>query len=204
MRHEAEEIFERYLRENDFCYRCYVEVGIGNVDFCVIKNSYTVFCEVKAIECSLKPPWVGENIVKRLRDDLSEFRKKFKNKPQHPCILVVMNFSDSCYSAYPIIAAMKGDAGVKIDKQRGGLVGHFHHFPRGNASMTRSTNTSISGVLGFDVCGKDHYLFLNPYASKEVPEGYFPNIRDITFDKNRDIDVEIFEDLTSIVFWPRR
>ena len=93
--------------------------------------------------------------------------------------------------------AMLGDVGAEITPNgRGDL----HHLPRGNAAMTSSHHTVISGIFIFD-CEPEgnHALFLNPYAANPVPAQCFPLVRRVPI--SRDATEEDLKALANITFW---
>jgi hypothetical protein len=84
-----------------------------------------------------------------------------------------MNFSNKFFTAYTVVYAMYGDIGAKFS---GRVRGEIHHLPCGNASMTRKTNTSISGILVFDCASGNHTYFSNEFAAIKLRSSYFTSV----------------------------
>jgi hypothetical protein len=76
----------------------------------------------------------------------------------------------------------------------------FHHLRRGNASMTYSHNSIISGIFVLDcVTAHNHALFLNPYATQPIPDNWFPGVK--RFAVTKDSSEEKLRELANITFW---
>jgi hypothetical protein len=170
--------------------------GTRNVDF-LVEGDPQILCDVKEV----RP---GGNSALRidayahLREDVSDLRKKFgSSRPGKPVLLVSINFSGNLFTGFSVARAMLGDVGAEFSAEgRGG----FHHLPRGNASMTTSHHTVISGIFVFD-CepGGRHALFSNPYAAYPVPASSFPLVQRIPV--ARDATESQLRKLTAITFW---
>jgi hypothetical protein len=99
--------------------------------------------------------------------------KFLHNKPPFPVVLVTINFINKFFTAYTVVRAMYGDIGANF---YGWVRGKIHHLPCENASMTRKTNTSISGILVFDFASGNHTYFSNEFAAIKLPSSYFPGV----------------------------
>jgi hypothetical protein len=96
-----------------------------------------------------------------------------------------------------VAQAMLGDIGVEI---QGKIRRELNYMPRGNAALTRSQNTSISGVFVFDCINGNHWFFRNPFSRKSVPHNYFPEVNQI--DLSRNTSEKDLLQLSNIMFWP--
>ncbi|OQW71531.1 MAG: hypothetical protein BVN35_16285 [Proteobacteria bacterium ST_bin11] len=173
----SEGLFATYLDKYEMAYtRHYRVSGDKNVDF-MIEFPSVVFCDVKEVRDSSSDFGSKIDAYEHIRDDICKLRKKFKNvKPQEPVVLVTMNFSSSFFTAFTVAQAMLGDVGFAISN---GNRGDARHLPRGNAAVTKNGNTAISGVLVFDANSGNHRYLSNPFSSYPVPNGFFPEIREI-------------------------
>lgn len=175
--------------------------GEKNVDFKINIPAGTVLCDVKEVRDS-KVGSAGREIdaYTHIREDLKALRKKFgRNKPTFPVVLVTMNFSNNAFTAHTVARAMFGDIGAEFS---GSVRGKIHHLPRGNASMTKTTNTSISGVLVFDCASGNHgnhAYFSNEFARIKLPSGYFPGTEE--FDLKRSSGEKKLVRLSNFMFW---
>lgn len=107
-----------------------------------------------------------------------------------------MNFSNKFFTAHTVARAMFGDIGAKFSvKGRS----EIYHLPRGNASMTKTTNTSISGVLVFDCAFNNHVYFSNEFANIKLPYGYFPGITEVYLGRSSG-EQELVQ-LSKLIFW---
>ena len=107
-----------------------------------------------------------------------------------------MNFSNKFFTAHTVARAMFGDIGVNFSVEGSNEI---HHLPRGNASMTKKTNTSISGVLVFDCASDNHVYFSNEFARFKLPYGYFPEITEVNL--RRDSGEKELVQLSKLMFW---
>ena len=167
-----------------------------NVDF-RIEGTPPILCDVKEVR-SGEDQSKGIDAFAHLREDLSELRKKFgPSDPQTPVLLVTINFSGNLFTGFSVARAMLGDVGVEFSAQERG---NFHHLRRGNASMTPSHHTLISGIFVFDCeAAGNHALFLNPYAKHPVPDTWFPAVKRVSVAK--DASEERLRELSNITFW---
>ena len=193
----SEGFFESYLNHLGLTYQRHVPVrGDKNVDF-RIEGDPAILCDVKEVRASaIGSPDI--DAYSHIREDLAELRKKFGPcRPRIPVLLVTVNFSARLFTGFSIARAMLGDVGAEISPNGRG---EFHHLPRGNAAMTRSHHTVLSGILLFD-CGikGNHALFRNPYATHPVPDHWFPAVRRVIVD--RDATEEHLKALANITFW---
>jgi len=196
---ESEQFFEEYLQEHRLDYQRDFFVDPGNVDFCVTSNSCTVLCDVKEIRDPVKN--VGGELYPyhHIRKDIKKLRKKFgKNRPNEPCVLVSMNFSERFFTGFTVVRAMLGDVGVAFDKTTKQIISDVHRLPRGNAAMTKQQNRSMSGVLVFDCVDKSHRLFTNPFADRVIPHGFFPVVQVISL-KRESLEDEL-TNLSGLMF----
>jgi hypothetical protein len=107
-----------------------------------------------------------------------------------------MNFSGNFFTACTVARAMFGDIGLEFSGKEHGKI---HHLPRGNASMTSKTNTSISGVLVFDCACGNHAYFSNEFAEIKLPSSYFPSVAQ--YDLKRNSGANDLVQLSSLMFW---
>ena len=171
--------------------------GEKNVDFKINAPTGIVLCDVKEVRNS-KSGSTGEiDAYTHIREDLNSLRKKFgHNKPDIPVVLVTMNFSNNFFTGHTVARAMFGDIGIKLS---GKARGEIHHLPRGNASMTKTTNRSISGVLVFDCASDRHVYFSNEFAHIKLPSGCFPGVDEVGLQRNSGAQ-ELIR-LSNYMFW---
>lgn len=193
----SEGLFASYLDDLRLKYQRHVPVhGARNVDFFVEGNP-GILCDVKEVRPGANEA-LGIGAYAHLRDDVSDLRKKFgSSRPETPVLLVSINFSGNLFTGFSVARAMLGDVGAEFSAE---ARGDFHHLRRGNASMTTSHHTVISGIFVFD-CepGGRHALFPNPYAAHPVPTSSFPLVRRITV--ARDATESQLRELAAITFW---
>jgi len=193
----SEGLFEAYLKHLRLGYRRHVPVhGEKNVDFRV-EGDTPVLCDVKEIRPSPTDP-DEIDAYSHLREDLRDLRKKFGPcKPEVPVLLVTVNFSGRLFTGFSVARAMLGDVGADIlPHDRGDI----RHLPRGNAAMTPSHSTLISGIFVFDCTSEgNHAIFPNPYAAYPLPAQCFPLVRRIPV--ARDASEEGLKGLANITFW---
>jgi hypothetical protein len=193
----SEKLFKSYLDHLGLRHGRHVFVhGDKNVDF-YINGETPVLCDVKKIRPSPTDP-DQIDAYSHLRDDLRDLRKKFgPSKPMIPVLLVTMNFSGRLFTGFSVARAMLGDIGAEISPDgRSGI----HHLPRGNAVMTRSHTTLISGIFVFDCAPQgNHAIFPNPYAACPLPDGYFPLVKRVCVAK--DATEADLKALANITFW---
>jgi hypothetical protein len=193
----SEGLFESYLGRLGLRHERHVRVhGDKNVDFHVDGDTQ-VLCDVKEIRPSPTNP-DQIDAYSHLREDLRDLRKKFgPSKPVVPVLLVTMNFSGRLFTGFSVARAMLGDVGAEISPEDRSDI---HHLPRGNAVMTRSHTTLISGVFVFDCAQQgNHAVFPNPYAACPLPDGCFPLVRRVRVAK--DATEEDLKALANITFW---
>ena len=194
----SEKLFASYLEKHSIKFeRDFKVLGEKNVDFRIAQPTSIVLCDVKEVRDSEKDNVGKIDAYTHIREDLKDLRKKFgKNKPTHPVILVTMNFSSNFYTGNTIVRAMYGDTGaVFSNKGRSRVV----HMPRGNASMTKTTNTTISGILVYDCANGNHAYFSNQYAKINLPTGYFPDVK--LFNVKRSTSEEDLVKLSELMYW---
>ena len=194
----SEKLFASYLESHSMGFdRNFRVCGEKNVDFKINAPAGTVLCDVKEVRDS-RVGSAGEiDAYTHIREDLKDLRKKFgRNKPTFPVVLVTMNFSNNSFTAHTVARAMFGDIGTKFS---GRVRGEIHHLPRGNASMTKTTNTSISGVLVFDCASGNHAYFSNEFAGIKLPSGYFPGTEEFGL-KRSSGEKELIR-LSNLIFW---
>ena len=193
----SESLFELYLDHLRLKYRRHVRVhGERNVDFC-IEGNCPLLCDVKEIRPGAKDS--GEiDAYAHLREDLRELRKKFgPSRPSTPVLLVTVNFSGRLFTGFSVARAMLGDVGAELSSNGRG---EFHYLPRGNAAMTPSHHTVISGIFIFDCASEgNHALFPNPYAAHPIPVQCFPLVRRVAV--ARDATEEQLKALANVTFW---
>ena len=197
----SEVLFATYLKLNNIEFERHYHVNdLKNVDFKIDTKRGTVLGDVKEVHDSRDGIEGTVNAYTHIREDLKDLRKKFgRKKPAYPVVLITMNFSSKFFTAYTVVHAMLGDVGAMFvgDKR-----GKIYHLPRGNASMTKTTNTSISGVFVYDcVCG-NHTYFHNEFATIKVPNGYFPDAKELDMKKSSKEEEMI--KLTKFMFWEMR
>jgi len=171
----SEDLFASYLESHSIGFeRDFRVCGLKNVYFKISAEAGTVLCDVKEVRDS-RVVSVGKiDAYTHIRKDLKDLRNKFgRNRPNSPVVLVTMNFSNSFFTAHTVARAMYGDIGAEFSDN---MRKEIHHLPRGNASMTVKTNTSISGVLIFDCACGNHAYFSNEFAGIKLPSSYFPGI----------------------------
>jgi hypothetical protein len=186
----SENIFRNYLNSHNFQYNENYVVGTAknpkDVDFYIFTDAGEVYADVKEIRDSSKAKWHND-AYQHLREDIRELRKKFKdNRPSLPVVLISMNLSSNYFTGYAVAQAMLGDTGVEFNPFTNEITKPLHHLLKGNASLTKKKNRSISGILVFDLSGDRHCLFVNPYADHPIPMDFFPGVRMIHVDKNAD------------------
>lgn len=193
----SEGLFASYLSDLHIVFqRHYPVSGNRNVDF-RIETPSVVLCDVKEVRDSGSQPGSEIDAYSHIREDLRDLRGKFKNtKPAEAVVLVTMNFSSKFFTALTVARAMLGDVGVEFIT---GARGEVKHLPRGNASLTKQGNTSISGVVVFDPEWGNHRYLANPFASNPLPRGYFPGIDEIAL--SRDAGEEQLVGLSQIMWW---
>ncbi len=194
----SEKLFSSYLKSKDLNFeRDFIVCGKKNVDFKINHSKGTVLCDVKEVRDSRVGSFGKIDAYTHIREDLNDLRKKFgRNKPTFPVVLVTMNFFSKFFTAHTVARAMFGDIGAKFSHAGRGEI---HHLPRGNASMTKTTNTSISGILVFDCASGNHTYFSNEFANYKIPEGYFPEAAEVNL-KRSSSEEELIR-LTKRMFW---
>jgi len=193
----SEGLFESYLDRLGLRHERHVCVhGDKNVDFHIYGET-PLLCDVKEIRPSPTDP-DQIDAYSHLRDDLRDLRKKFGPcKPIIPVLLVTMNFSGRLFTGFSVARAMLGDVGAEISPEGRGDI---HYLPRGNAVMTRSHTTLISGIFVFDCAPHgNHAIFPNPYAACPIADGCFPLVRRICV--ARDATEADLKALANITFW---
>lgn len=202
---QSEQLFEDYLKRENILFQRNHPVNGCNVDFCLTKNKKIIYCDVKEVQDSQIKLKEGQekmggalNAQDHIKGDIKKLRSKFEKPPVHPILLVTMNFSSIFYTGLTISRALLGDLGILFDRDDPNNYSPVHHLHKGNAALTTLKNRSISGVLGFDVCGDGHYLFLSPYANNPIPSDYF-NVQ--TIHLNKDENEEDIQQLSRITFY---
>jgi hypothetical protein len=193
----SEGLFKSYLDLLGLRHERHVCVhGDKNVDFHV-DGETPVLCDVKEIRPSPTDP-DQIDAYSHLREDLTDLRKKFgPSKPVVPVLLVTMNFSGRLFTGFSVARAMLGDIGAQISPEGRSDI---HHLSRGNAVMTRSHTTLISGIFVFDCAPQgNHAIFPNPYAACPLPDSCFPFVRRVCVAK--DATEEDLKALANITFW---
>jgi hypothetical protein len=193
----SERLFASYLDKHGFDYQRHFRVfGEKNVDF-RIELPAIVLCDVKEVHDSKIEAIVRIDAYSHIRNDLNGLRKKFKSrKPTDPVVLVTMNFSSNYFTGLTVAYAMLGDIGVRCQNS---YRGEIHYLPRGNASLTKSTNTSISGVLVFDCAFGSHMYYTNPFAKNRIPSNFFPGIEECELKRN--IGENELLALSKLMYW---
>lgn len=146
--HESEQVFAQYLDKHGLKYEREVKVDPGDVDFVVSAHDVQVFCDVKAV---VKQPEMHGRVEaqKQIREDFRSLRKKFAKPPEHPCVLVTMNYSTQLFTGLTIRTAIFGNLQVEFQVREDRVAASpMHHA--GSAGLTPKQNTSISGVLAID------------------------------------------------------
>ena len=193
----SEGLFKAYLDHLGLKHQRHVPVcGNKNVDFRV-EGTTPLFCDVKEIRPSPTDP-DEIDAYSHLREDLRDLRKKFGTyKPVIPVLLISINFSGRLFTGFSVARAMLGDVGAEISPDGRGDI---QHLPRGNAAMTHSHTTVISGIFVFDCVSEgNHALFPNPWAAYPVPDQCFPHVKRISVAK--DATEERLKALANISFW---
>lgn len=195
----SESLFSLYLDECGMNYQRHYKVhNEKNVDF-KIETPSVVLCDVKEVRNSRIDSTGEINAYKHIRKDISDLRKKFKtSKPTHPVVLITMNFSKSYFTGATVAQALLGDMGVEFQEN---VRSELHHLSRSNAALTKTTNTSISGVLVFDCASGNHKYFINPFAQNKLPTGYFPEVEEIKICRGSG-EKELVS-LAKLMFWER-
>lgn len=176
---DSERRFAEYLTRSGLSFeRDHVVGPTGrNVDF-FIHNA--VLCDVKEVrEGERTEEEVRGEIItvdRQIRRDIRRLREKFDRPPALPVVLVTMNYSDQVFTGQEIVTAMLGDAGWTFAQSEHRVLSEVHHLPRGNAALTKSHNTAISGVLAFDVVLNLHAFFASPFASIPLQRNFFPDV----------------------------
>ena len=135
-----------------------------------------------------------------IRSDIRKLRSKFKTRPNVAVILVTMNCSSNFFTGLTVARALMGDIGINFDRRALQVTSPLHHLPKGNATLTREQNRSISAVLVFDGPGGRHCLFVNPFADHPFPNTVFPGVTVIPLD--RSAHGEALKTLSTFMFWP--
>ena len=201
--HDSERLFAKYLDDNGLTYDREVFVDPGNVDFRVTSESGAVLCDVKAAEEPPREPGRVDVYI-QIREDIRKLRQKFgERRPLEPCVLVTMNFSRQMFTGFSVRRAMLGEVEA-VFENRGGQWSQspFRHAQKGNAQLTSTKNTGISGVLVIDCFAGDHHFFVNPYAEKPAPEPFFPSTKTVFIQKS-DGEEEMLGD-SDATFFPCR
>jgi hypothetical protein len=206
---QSESLFKEYLNEqrinfsNDFLVN---SKNNKNVDFRLLKGQQIILCDVKEIKDSkvkLRPGdmKLGGNINAQdhIRGDIKKLRQKFDTPPTDPLLLVSMNLSSNFFTALTVSRALMGEIGVIFKRGSEGNISALHHLQKGNASLRQKMNTSISGVLLFDIAIGNHYLFRSTYAKHEIPSDFFSGIKILDLCKT-ETQEDIIE-LSKIMFW---
>lgn len=195
---KSENLFAAYLDSQSISFDRHFPVhGKKNVDFRLIKQAGKVLCDVKEARESSTGSRESIDAYAHIRKDIMDLRKKFGNKkPVHPVVLVTMNFSSNFFTGHTVVRAMYGDVGATFTSNRREDI---QHLPRGNASMTRATNTSISGILVFDCASNNHAYFSNEFAELRLPLNYFPNVTE--YSPSRTSSEEHLVSLCKLTYW---
>ena len=181
----SEELFTDYLSEHGFSFERSYRVNAGDVDFKIVSSGHTVLCEVKEVRDPHKDPGGRLEAEVHIRSDIRKLRAKFgKQRPDTPVVLVTMNFSSRSFTGMTVARALLGEIGFKFDRDTGETTSPIHHLPKGKATLTRTQNRSISGVLVFDRANRRHCLFLSPFADHPVPPDFFPSVLVIPLDRS--------------------
>jgi hypothetical protein len=194
----SEGLFESYLKEHGIDYQRHFRVfEEKNVDF-KIDSPEVVLCDVKEVHDSTAETCGMIDAGRHIKDDLKKLRKKFGSaQPKVPVVLVTMNFSNNFFTGLTVASAMLGDVGMSFQSNSRG---EAHHLPQGgNASLTKSTNTSISGILVYDCASGNHKYYSSPFANYKVSSGFFPDTVEVDLSKSaaeKDLTT-----LTSTMFW---
>ena len=206
---KSESLFEEYLNKQKINFTNNFVVNsknTKNVDFRLAKGQQRILCDVKEINDSkinirTADINLGGNInaQNHIRGDIKKLRQKFDSPPTVPLMLVSMNFSSNFFTALTVSRALMGEIGVIFERGSEGNISDVHHLQHGNASLRQKMNTSISGVLLFDIVMGKHYLFRSPYAKHEIPSDFFSGIKILDLCKTETQD-DIIE-LSKIMFW---
>ena len=172
---DSETLFSTWLDQHQIKYQRNYPVNPGNVDFLIESTSPHIYCDVKEVRDSPNKTPYEIDAYKHIRDDIKELRKKFKDRPKLPLILVTMNSSRSTFSGWTVGRALFGEVGVEVKPDSQQVVKAPHHLPRGKAVLTTKQNRSITGVLVFTGPGKRHFLFLSPFAEQSIDNKCFPD-----------------------------
>jgi len=193
----SEGLFAPYLDTLRLKYQRHIPVrDARNIDF-RIEGSPPILCDVKEVRPG-EDESKGIDAFAHIREDLSELRKKFgPSDPETPVLLVTVNFSGTMFTGFSVARAMLGDVGAEFSAEGRGK---FHHLRRGNASMTRSHHTLISGIFAFDCeATGNHALFLNPYSARSLPDAWFPAVNRVAVAK--DASEARLRELANMTFW---
>jgi len=71
--HFTEDLFEEYLIINKIEYERDVEINQHLIDFRIQIDNISILCELKSIDESLNPPYIGQTVKKRLQSDIRNF-----------------------------------------------------------------------------------------------------------------------------------
>jgi hypothetical protein len=174
---QSESLFKDYLDLKRFEYERNYYVGPGNVDFRVISACGPVLLDVKEVLKREKSVHGHIDANLSIQNDVTKLRTKFGAfQPQHPCVLVSMNFSDKFFTGLTVSSAMHGKLGVVFDRSHPNVTSQVHHLPNGGAALQKNKNTAISGILVFDWRDGRHWFFGNPFARHPLPDAYFPSV----------------------------
>jgi len=195
MAHFTEDLFEDYLKNNNIEYQRDIKLNNHEIDFEIYFEDDRILCELKSIDESLNPPYIGETVKKRLQSDIRNFRRKIGNiNINCPTLLVTINNSDNGYSSYSLFTAMLGDAGIELDRITFETTQDLRHLPRGHASMTPVHNTLISGIFQFNPINNKNYIFHNCYSKFPLPKNIFKDVKEIIVD-NQILQIENIRDI---------
>lgn len=173
----SEKAFEDYLDNHGLTYERDFEVSETgkDIDFFVHASEQDVYCEVKEVRESstLKPPRIYAN--RNIQNHMLKLRKKFrKRRPDHPLLLVSMNYSNQFFTGYTVAVAMLGQVGFTIDVNSDRVI-EPAHITGANAATTQEHNRSISGVFVYSKSQSIQNIYANPYAVHPISETTFPN-----------------------------
>ena len=198
MYNRSEEAFRGYLDEHSLEYeRNHIvgdEANPTNVDFFIKSGDSSIYADVKAVITRRRRDEV--DAYRNIRKDIRSLRKKFRQSPAFPVILVTMNCSSKFFTGMTVARALLGEVGFYFDSEGRSSI---QHLPRGDAVLTEKNNRAISAVLVFDGVNRNHCLFESPFADHCVPGSFFPYVRVIPLDRSAGEGDLV--DLSRIMFW---
>jgi len=185
----SEEIFEKFLQENELVFSKIREAESPRPDYLVEIGELKIVFEVKELaeddnfkteQFSVSSRTVGDHIRKKIQAARKQIQASAKQGV--PSILLIYNDIDSMHlfgtENMDFICAMYGEYTVSIDKSKGRIVDSFHGRNQSFASV-KNTSFSAVGRLSPSSGVMKVTLFENVFAKYKIEYSKLPPCFDV-------------------------